>query len=83
METTTKATKAARLFDGKRWRLCIDQYGGKVYARTAKELKQNAGPGRLFKVYVDRKDGATYHVGYGVGRRWFAVWCEMEVPATR
>lgn len=78
MKTTTKAK---RLFDGKGWRLCIDQYGGKVYARTVKELKQNAGPGRVFKVYVDRKDGKPYHVGYGVGGRWFAVWAELSAEA--
>lgn len=69
-----------RLFDRKQWRLCIDQYGNKVYARTAKELKQRSDvPGKLFKIYVDRK-GKTYHVGYGIGKHWFSVFGELSIP---
>lgn len=70
--------KAKRLFNRKDYRLCVDQYGNKYYARTAKELKENSGlPGKLFKIYVDRK-GKTYHVGYGIGKYWFNVWGDIS-----
>ena len=61
------------IFDGKRWNLCIDQYGRQIYARTVKELKEKAGPGKVFKIYVDRL-GKSIHVGYGVGESWFSIW---------
>jgi hypothetical protein len=61
--------------------LFIDQYGDPVWAKTAKELKEKAGGGRLFKVYVDKKSGGTVHCGYGVGRRWFNAYRPIEVPA--
>lgn len=71
--------KAKRLFNRKDWRLCIDQYGNKVYARTAKELKERSGcAGKIFKIYVDRK-GETYHVGYGIGRYWFNIFADISV----
>lgn len=68
-----------RLFNGKDRRLCVDQWGGIIYARTVKELREKVGGGRTGKVYCDRKDGCTYQVGYYVGRHWFSVYAVLEI----
>lgn len=60
--------------------LYIDQYGERLYARSARELQRLCG-GRLFKIYRDKKDGSCVHCGYGVGRRWFNIFLPYEAPA--
>lgn len=65
-----RKTKPAHLF--------IDQYNEHVWARTIRELKQQVGPGRVFKIYVDKKDGRTVQVGTGIGRRWFNRYIPWE-----
>ena len=60
--------------------LYIDQYGEPVWAHNLRELKERAGGGRLFKVYNDF-DGKSYHVGYGVGSRWFSAYIPYKKPA--
>ena len=62
-------------------RLWGDQYGNMIWATTVKELKQKAGPGRVFKIYRDKKDGTSVHCGYGVGKRWFDAYVPCEVEA--
>jgi hypothetical protein len=37
--------------------LYMDQYGGKVWAHSVKELREKAGGGRVFKIYVDKIAG--------------------------
>lgn len=61
--------------------LWIDQYGGRIWARTVKELKAQAGPGKVFKIYADKKDGRTVHTGYGIGARWFNRFAPVEIAA--
>lgn len=61
--------------------LFIDQYGAPVWARTAKELREKVGTGKVSKQYVDKKDGSTVHNGYVVGRRWFSAYRPIELPA--
>jgi len=65
--------------------LYIDQYGGKLWAHTIKELREKAGGGRVFKIYVDKIGGQhaghSCHIGYGIGRRWFHAYIPFEVPA--
>ncbi len=58
--------------------LWLDQYGQPVWAHTVKELKEKVGPGRVFKIYTDKKSGGTVHTGYGVGRRWFTRYIPWE-----
>lgn len=64
--------------------LYIDQYGQKVWARTVRELKDKAGPGRVFKIYCDMvrgpNAGKSCHTGYGVGHRWFTAFIPYQVP---
>ncbi len=57
--------------------LYIDQYGNKTWANSARELQRKYG-GRLFKVYRDKKDGRSVHVGYGVGKLWFSAFLPFE-----
>ena len=65
--------------------LYIDQYGGKLWARTVKELREKAGGGRVFKIYVDKiagtNAGKSVHCGDGVGARWFNAYRPVELPA--
>jgi len=76
--------KKLRKFDAlnyPRYHLFIDQYGGKEWARSLKELKEKVGPGRVSKQYVDKKDGTTVHCGYVIGRRWFTRYIPWEKQA--
>ena len=60
--------------------LFIDQYGAHVWARSAKELRERCGGGKVCKMYVDRKnDGTTAWVGYVVGPRWFDAFRAVSV----
>lgn len=65
--------------------LYIDQYGQKLWAKTVKELREKAGGGRVFKIYVDKiageHAGKSVHCGYGVGSRWFSAFAPVEIPA--
>lgn len=60
--------------------LWIDQYGQPVWARTVRELREKVGGGAVSKMYVDKLDGRTVHVGYVVGRRWFTKYMPVEAP---
>lgn len=58
--------------------LWLDQYGQPVWARTLKELCAKVGRRHADKMYADRKDGRTVHVGYIVGQRWFTKYMPVE-----
>ena len=62
--------------DRKAKRLFIDQYGNKFFASTVKELRSKIGMGgsSVLKMYVDRKDGSTVHVGYVIGQHWLSMY---------
>ena len=65
----------------------VDQYADLViWARSARDLvrqcQQKGYPGRLFKIYRDKKDSRTVHCGYGVGKRWFNAFIPYERPAS-
>ena len=62
----------------KKHTLWIDQYGTQWRAATIKELKEKVGGGRVSKMYVDGKDGRTYHVGYVIGRHWLKGFAPMR-----
>lgn len=59
--------------------LYIDQYGCKFYAKTIKELRQEVGGGRVSKMYIDGKDGKTYHVGYVIGGHWLNAYEPVSI----
>ena len=54
-----------------------DQYGAAVWAKSAREL-QRIVHGRLSKMYLDKRDGRTMHIGYVVGARWFQAYIPYE-----
>ncbi len=66
--------------DGKQT-LYLDQYGDPILARTVKELREKVGGGKVSKMYVDKLDGTTKHVGYIVGRHWFRAYRPIELAA--
>ena len=55
--------------------LAIDQFGNKVFIEKypRKELIDYVGKSNVSKMYVDNKDGKTYHIGYVVSNHWFTV----------
>ena len=61
----------------KETRLFVSQYGDKFCARTIKELRQQI-PGRCAKMYIDKKDGTTKHIGYVIGRLWMREYAPVE-----
>lgn len=61
--------------------LFVDQYGRKIIASTAKELRDKVGGGKLSKQYSDKRDGRTVWNGYIVGPYWFTALKWAEVPA--
>jgi hypothetical protein len=62
-------------------RLYRDQYGRTVIACSVRELARRVGGGRVSKMYVDRKDGSTFHIGYVIGRYWLTAFQSDERPA--
>jgi len=58
--------------------LYIDQYGHKLFANTVAELKRMVGRGKLSRMYRDKADGRTVHVGYVIGNRWFTAFIPFE-----
>jgi hypothetical protein len=56
--------------------MAIDQYGDKVLIEKhpRKELLEHTGYSSASKMYIDDKDGNTFHTGYVVGPQWFDVW---------
>ena len=55
--------------------IAIDQYDNKIFVEKypRKELMEHVGCSHVSKMYVDNKDGNTYHVGYVISNRWFTV----------
>lgn len=72
--------KTPRLFDGKTPVLFIDQYGrSRGHHLTRKSLTEAVGNTHVSKMYVDKKDGTTVHIGYVIGRDWLTAYRRVEV----
>ena len=79
MKTTNTPRK--RLLDGKTPVLFIDQYGrSRGYHRTRKSLAEEVCNTHVKKMYVDKKDGTTVHIGYVIGCNWLTAYHRVEVP---
>lgn len=57
--------------------MAVDQYGQAIHGleRPRRDLLAKLGAKHAAKMYVDKLDGSTVHVGYIVARRWFTVYC--------
>ena len=62
--------------------LYMDQLGNHFFARSVKDLRQQIGGGksRVTKMFQDRKDGPTVHVGYVIGRHWLKMFEPVMLP---
>lgn len=56
----------------------MDQYGNRFTACNRKELTAQI-PGHVSKLYVDKVDGTTAHVGYVVGQHWCTAYAAVEI----
>jgi len=57
--------------------LARNEYGETVRIpgkHPRKELLAELGYSHADKVYVDRKDGSTVHIGYVIGKRWWSFY---------
>ena len=61
--------------------LYIDQWGNRYYAHSTRALRDQIGGGRISKMYRDKRDGRTVHVGYVVGRHWLTAYQPIELAA--
>ena len=61
--------------------LYVDQYGERWYASSVRELHRKIGGARPSKMYVDKKDGGTVHIGYVIGTHWCTAYERVERPA--
>lgn len=66
----------------KQRRLYVNQYGDRIYAGTVKELVQKAGYSKAHRMYRDKKDGRTVHVGYVVGPYWYTMYVPLEIEVS-
>ena len=60
--------------------LYLDQHGCRYWASTVKQLRKQIANGgsRVTKMYRDKKDGSTAHVGYVIGDRWLSAYRQVE-----
>jgi len=65
---------------GKRM-LYLDQYGNHWVADSVRELRRKVGGGRVSKMFIDRTDGTTLHIGYVVGSHWCTAFVPYEAAA--
>jgi len=57
--------------------MSIDQYGQTFHdlgKHPRKELMERLGCQHISKMYLDKKDGTSIHVGYVVGRHWCTLY---------
>lgn len=63
--------------------LYLDQWGNKFTASSVRELRGQIGMGgsRVSKMFREKQDGRTVHVGYVIGRHWLEAFQPVEVAA--
>ena len=60
-----------------RWTMGRDQYGHTYHdlgQHPRKTLCERLGRRHVAKMYVDKRDGGTAHVGYVIGGRWITLY---------
>ena len=61
--------------------IAIDQYGNRLHIpgkHPRKELLAKLGAKHAEKIYVDKTDGRTVHVGYVIGGSWWSLFIPFE-----
>ena len=56
--------------------MAIDQYGHTEHnlMLPRRDLLNRLGRRHASKMYVDKKDGTTVHIGYIIAGRWFTIY---------
>jgi len=56
--------------------MAIDQYGTTYHGlkHPRKELMERLGYRSASRMYVENKEGKTFHVGYVIGQHWLTVY---------
>jgi hypothetical protein len=60
--------------------LFLDQYGNRFIAKTVSEPRSKIGGGgsRVSRMFQDKTDGRTVHVGYVIGDHWLTAFQPVE-----
>lgn len=58
--------------------LYVDQYGTRFYASTVRTLCEQLDHTRATRMYVDGKDGNTYHIGFVIGKHWLRAYTPLR-----
>ena len=64
-----------------KYTLYIEQWGNRFHASTVRHLREQIGGGRVSKLYQDKRDGSTVHVGYVIGQHWLTAYRPVELAA--
>lgn len=59
----------------------INQWNQCFWANSVKDLRKQVGGGRIIKMYIDKTDGSTKHVGYVIGMNWLKAYMPFEQAA--
>lgn len=63
--------------------IAIDQYN-QIYAipgrHPRKELLERLGRRKATRMFIDRKDGSTKHIGYVIAGLWLTLFAPVERP---
>lgn len=63
--------------------LYLDQHGNRFWANTVRQLRKQIGMGgsAVRKMYRDKKDGTSVHIGYVIGQHWLTAFQQVEIKA--
>ena len=56
--------------------MAVDQYGNTIHGlhNPRSDLLDRLGCSTCEKMYVDKKDGSSAHIGYIVGDSWYTIY---------
>ena len=56
--------------------MAIDQYNQTYHGlrHPRKDLLERLGRSKASKMYIDRKDGSSVHVGYVIAGQWLTIY---------
>jgi hypothetical protein len=63
--------------------IAVNQYGRVIHVvHPRKDLESILG-GKAHKIYVDGKDGKTYHIGYVIRNEWYSLYTDVRKVETK
>jgi len=61
--------------------VAIDQYGNRFrFGKYCRRDLADQIPGKVSKMYRDKKDGTVVQTGYVIGQHWLTIYAPVEEP---